>query len=269
MSIQTRKLSPIRYPGGKFFAIPQILPRLPNDWETYYEPMVGGGSVFLYVRSLYPDRKFVINDLNSDVYYFWQQAKDNNSEVSEVYRSVRARPDDGKTIFKDVSKWDPTDPLGRAVRYFILNRMCFSGIVDGSGYSEHSNAHRFNEAAVKRFEAIKPLLVGIDIYNRDYGEILDMATERDFIFLDPPYKGNEASKLYGKKGSLHGSFDHKRFRDKMASCKAKFLITYNDCLEIRELFKDFKISGWDLTYCMKSFKGNKATVGKELFITNY
>lgn len=48
--------SPLRFPGGKSRGLKQIIPLIP-DFEEYREPMVGGGSIFLYLRQRYPDRR--------------------------------------------------------------------------------------------------------------------------------------------------------------------------------------------------------------------
>ncbi len=63
--------SPLRYPGGKSKALEQILPLIPH-FEEFREPFVGGGSVFLALKQLYPDRKYWINDLYFELYKFWE-----------------------------------------------------------------------------------------------------------------------------------------------------------------------------------------------------
>jgi site-specific DNA-adenine methylase len=61
--------SPLRYPGGKSRAISQILPLLPPSFRDYGEPFIGGGSVFLAVKSAFQSQveRYWINDLNPDL----------------------------------------------------------------------------------------------------------------------------------------------------------------------------------------------------------
>ncbi len=76
--------SPLRYPGGKSKAIDQILPLIPH-FEEYREPFVGGGSVFLALKQMYPERKYWINDLYLALYKFWEYSqKDLQSLVNQV-----------------------------------------------------------------------------------------------------------------------------------------------------------------------------------------
>ena len=84
-----------------------------------------------------------------------------------------------------------------------------------------------------------------------------------FIFLDPPYYSTTNSKLYGKRGHLHTGFDHKGFAENIKKCKHLWLITYDDCEEVRRLFSFAYIHSWQLQYGMTAKKG------KELLITNY
>jgi len=82
-------------------------------------------------------------------------------------------------------------------------------------------------------------------------------------YRDPPYYSTTSSKLYGKRGHLHTSFDHQRLAENMKKCKHLWLITYDDCEEVRRLFSFAYIYSWELQYGMSAKKG------KELFITNY
>ena len=90
-----------------------------------------------------------------------------------------------------------------------------------------------------------------------------------FIFLDPPYLKATKKRLYGKSGDLHLGFDHIKFAEDMKKCKHKWLITYDDSPEIRELFNFANIYEWELQYGMNNFRQGKADKGKELFICNY
>jgi len=49
--------SPLRYPGGKSRSVEQIASQIP-DFQEFREPFLGGGSVFVYVKQRYPDKKF-------------------------------------------------------------------------------------------------------------------------------------------------------------------------------------------------------------------
>ena len=271
--------SPLRYPGGKSRALKQILPLIPVNISEFREPFVGGGSVFFAVRSLFQNRiqSYWINDLNYDLYCFWKQVRDNTPALVEALTETRTTARDGRALFKKLT--EKKDKLKqsremlcefqRAVRFFVLNRITFSGVVDSGGYSQSAYEKRFTDSSIARVENIRPHLSGVKITNEDYTDALFHGGTDVFIFLDPPYWKATESRLYGVRGELHTAFDHAQFAEKMRKCPHKWLITYDDSPLIRELFDFAEIQEWTLQYGMNNYRKTRAAKGKELFIKNY
>ena len=263
--------SPLRYPGGKQKAISKIANYLPSSFQEYREPFIGGGSVFFHILQTDPSLNYWINDLNEELYHFWLQSKINLTELVDLVWDIKKNKTDGRALFKHLAKADTTKmtSLERAVRFFVLNRISFSGTIESGGYSEASFIGRFTNSSIDRLAALDQYLVNTQITNLDYGHLLEKPGKDVFIFLDPPYLSNRESKLYGKKGNLHTFFDHKRFAQLMKDCPHKWLITYDDCEEVRDDFSFAFIYEWKLQYGMNNYKQQKAKKGDELFITNY
>ena len=271
--------SPLRYPGGKSRALKQILPRVPLNISEFHEPFVGGGSVFFAIRSLFQDRikSYWINDLNYDLYCFWKEVRDNVPDLIATLREIRTTAVDGRALFEELT--EAKDELNqnrnalsefqRAVRFFVLNRITFSGIVDSGGFSQSAYEKRFTDSSIERVKNISPYLAGTKITNGDYIEALCQDGDNVFIFLDPPYWKATESKLYGVRGTLHTTFDHAQFAENMRKCPHKWLITYDDSPIIRELFAFAEIQEWTLQYGMNNYRKTSAAKGDELFIKNY
>lgn len=276
-----RKLakSPLRYPGGKSRALKQILPLIPLNISEFREPFVGGGSVFFAIQNLFQDRikSYWINDLNYDLYCFWKQTRDNGPNLVEALTNTHATTIDGRALFEELTQVkdqlnqnrDMLCEFQRAVRFFVLNRITFSGVVDSGGYSQSAYEKRFTESSIERVKNISPHLSGVKITNGDYPDALFQDGADVFIFLDPPYWKATDSKLYGVRGELHATFDHTRFAENMRQCPHKWLITYDDSPVIRELFDFAEIQEWTLQYGMNNYRKNSAAKGRELFIKNY
>ena len=276
-----RKLakSPLRYPGGKSRALKQILPLIPMNISEFREPFVGGGSVFFAIRSLFQSRikSYWINDLNYDLYCFWKQARDQGPSLVDALIAKRSTTTDGRTLFEQLTK--AKDELSqnrellcefqRAVRFFVLNRITFSGVVDSGGYSQSAYEKRFTDSSIERVKNICPYLSGVKITNEDYTDALFQSGKDVFIFLDPPYWKATESKLYGVRGTLHTAFDHVQFAENMRECPHKWLITYDDSPVIRDLFDFAEIQEWTLQYGMNNYRQGNAAKGRELFIKNY
>jgi DNA adenine methylase len=263
--------SPLRYPGGKSRAIQQLKVLIPAEFSEYREPFVGGGSFFIYLKQKRPDLKIWINDLNPELYYFWEQAQVDAEKLAREVLKVKKERRNGQELFDELlgTKTETLTNFERAVRFFVLNRITFSGVVESGGYSQLAFVSRFTESSIERLSKLGQILEGIKITHLDYQKLLQDGDKNVFIFLDPPYFKATKSKLYGKNGVLHTSFNHDAFAREMKKCKHSWLITYDDSPEIRANFSFAKIYEWELQYGMNNYKQGKAEKGNELFITNY
>lgn len=263
--------SPLRYPGGKSRAVSQIEKHLPASFTEFREPFVGGGSVFLFIRQKYPNVQLWINDLNYDLYCFWKSAQSDIHGLVRAVTKIKEETEHGQFLFDELREnlHAELSELDRAVRFFVMNRISFSGTVDSGGYSELAFRSRFTSSSIKRLLNLGPLLQDVRITNLDYRSVIHEPGGDTFIFLDPPYLAATKSRLYGKNGSLHTNFDHTEFASEMQKCPHKWLITYDDSTEIHRNFEFAYRYEWELQYGMNNYKQEKANKGKELFITNY
>lgn len=264
--------SPLRYPGGKSKAIKQIIKYLPDSFAEFREPFVGGGSVFIYLKQKFPHLKVWINDLNRELFLFWKYAQSHLPHLVTEIRRVKDKYNDGKLLFTELTSVDINNlsDFDRAVRFFILNRITFSGTVESGGFSQHAFHKRFTYSSIERLEKLESVLTDdVKITNLDFSELLHADGQNVFLFLDPPYFAATKSRLYGKDGDLHTSFKHQIFAELVTKCHHHWLITYDDSPQIRENFPTSNIFEWELQYGMNNYKQSSAAKGRELFITNY
>ncbi|MDQ3022108.1 MAG: DNA adenine methylase [Bacteroidota bacterium] len=261
--------SPLRYPGGKSRAVKLISNLIPS-FEEYREPFLGGGSLFVYLKQLYPTKRYWINDIYFELYKFWCLAQNNPDALIKKIRSLKDRFLNGKELHRYlIDNINSFEDEEIASAFFILNRITFSGTSESGGFSNQSFQGRFTESSIERVELLSRLLYNIKISNLDYAEVVEEEGDNVFIFLDPPYYSAAKSALYGKNGKLHKNFDHEKFAEVMKKCNHKWLITYDDSDYIKELFSFAKIFPWDLKYGMRNVNPNSSQIGKELFISNY
>jgi DNA adenine methylase len=261
--------SPLRYPGGKAKALDRILEQFPESFTDFREPFVGGGSVFVAVRQEFPDATVWINDLNADLVAFWTTARDHLPALVRELRRVKDSATDGRKLYESLRFSAPLLDFERAVRFFVMNRITFSGTTDSGGYSGAAFQSRFTHSSLDRLERLEPVMRGVKITNLDYREVLNAEGERAFVFLDPPYFSATKSKLYGKQGDLHTGFDHAAFAFELQSLSHQWLVTYDDSPTIREHFHFASLQTWELQYGMNNFRQANAAKGSELFLRNY
>ena len=284
--------TPLRYPGGKQKALAQIFAQFPAQFSSYREPFVGGGSVFIAVRQAFPDAPVWINDLNPEVYSFWITARDQLPELVKELRQIKDTATDGKKLYLEWRALSGGTVFDRAVRFFVMNRVTFSGTTDSGGYSSSAFQSRFTHSSLDRLELLGGVMGGVRVTNLDYREVVkplgssvqepssssvqepsnssvqEPSNSSVFVFLDPPYWSATKSKLYGANGNLHAGFDHAAFAATLEACPHQWLVTYDDSPLIREYFEFAQVSAWELQYGMNNYRQATAAKGAELFIRN-
>lgn len=261
--------SPLRYPGGKSRAIP-IMAKLIPEYDEYREPFLGGGSLFVYLKQRYSEKKYWINDVYEPLYHFWNETKNNPEKLLEIVKNWKSQYKEGKQLHKYLQEnIEKFDSIHKAAAFFVFNRITFSGTTESGGYSEGAFSGRFTDSSIQRVKSLSSILENTKITCLDYSEVINFPGKNVFMYLDPPYYSATKSALYGKNGNLHKSFNHELFAERMSECTHRWLITYDDSEYINELFSFANIIKWDLKYGMRNVTNSSNQTGKELFISNY
>ena len=264
--------SPLRYPGGKQRAIKEIAKHLPRHAREYREPMVGGGSVFFYLKQRAFAETYWINDKFTDLVEFWRASQDAEQclrlrQELHALKSELNSAEAMKDYFHRTRKLAVEDPFEKARLFFFFNRVTFSGTTRAGGFSTQASTKRFTDSSIERLAAMPEALSGVEITNLDVESVIAKPGEDVFIFLDPPYF--KAERLYGKDGTLH-RFDHVRLAEVLKETGHRFLITYDDCEEIRQLYNWARIKSWRLQYGMNNCNKEKTSkIGNEILVYNY
>lgn len=258
--------SPLRYPGGKQRAVSQILPLIPEEVTHLYSPFFGGGSVEFAWAQANPKGKVIGRDLFEPVVTFWQQTLNRAAVVAELAQAQYYPMDKGmfRTLQILLRNGQGTD-LSRAARFFAVNRSSFSGATLSGGMG---NADRFSLGAIDKLR--KFAAPNVEIRKSDALTFLRRRREKfsapgAFVFLDPPYLLKDGkNKLYGSNGSTHDGFSHEALQRRLVRLNDKgalWLMTYNNCPEVHELYSKFHRRPKEWKYGMSNKKN-----GKELFI---
>ena len=234
--------------------------------------MVGGGSVFFHARSVGFAEKYWVNDKFKELVSFWRTSQDEElcSKLRNQLHALIERFESAEAIkeyFLAARTEEPDSDFREAFLFFFFNRVTFSGTTRAGGFSSSAALRRFTHSSVDRLEPMPRALEDTRISSGSFEPIIKAPGKDVFLFLDPPYFS--ARKLYGRAGSLH-SFDHERLAALLSKTEHSFLITYDDCPEIRRLYRFAKVEKWQLQYGMNNCNSaNTSKVGRELFISNY
>jgi DNA adenine methylase len=201
----------LKWAGGKRQVIDELLERVPDSYNAYHEPFLGGGALFFELEPTAGS----INDTNTRLINFYRTVRDRPYELIErckQFDDPESDPDEsrrfatenrkGKEIknyyyqqrelFNNRPNNDDFDPLEEAALLLYLNRTCFNGLFreNQSGEFNVPIGRYANPDWVRESEILtaSPVLENINIYSKDFEYILETAHEDDFVYFDPPYK---------------------------------------------------------------------------------
>ena len=270
--------TPLRYPGGKSRACTKMDPYFPDlrNYTEFREPFLGGGSVAIHVSKKYPHLKITVNDLYEPLINFWVQLQTFGDELTEKikeYKSNHPEPVSAKELFlnsKEVINDKSIDSIERAAAFYIVNKCSFSGLTESSSFSQQASNSNFSMRGIEKLPGYSEIISHWHINQYSYEYLMrENVHDGIFMYLDPPYDIKD--NLYGKKGEMHKHFDHDKFAEDCDKSKINMMISYNSDQLIKERFKNWDATEFDLTYTMRSvgeyMRDQKKR--KELILMNY
>ena len=260
-NINTNNISPLRYPGGKTRAC-KILEIIIlkyfdcNSFDTLISPFFGGGSFEFHWQNNHK-YKLIVNDKFQPLYNFWYQVKTNKNLLCNKLNETNSVSKNDFCNYRQ-NILQNNNLLDQAKQYFIINRCSFSGATLSGGFSEEASKKRYTKSSIDRIKKLN--LDHMKIFNLDFCDFINNElTNNSLIFLDPPYYLNDKSKLYGNNGDLHENFDHKKLYD-ILKTKSNWILTYNNCQYIRNLYNKYKIIDVNWNYGMNKTKKSSEIV---------
>lgn len=249
--------SPLRYPGGKTRAcktLDEIINEKGFDKSVVISPFFGGGSFEFFLCNKYGS-KLIVNDKFKPLISFWKSVQTRKVELCSELRKLLNVV--SKSIFSTMRDtiMEDTDDFIQGYKYFVINRCSFSGATLSGGFSTESSKKRFTESSIKRTEDLN--LNDVEFHNLDFETFLK--GKKGLIFLDPPYYLNENSNLYGKNGDMHENFNHEKLFQVLKKRK-NWIMTYNNCDYIRDLYKNYEIREVKWSYGMNASKESSEIV---------
>ncbi len=200
----------IKWSGSKRPISESVSDTFPSNYDTYYEPFVGGGSI-LYEE--YPSNA-ICGDMCKELIGIWKLIRDDPQQVLDFYTKHWKRlQDEGQDVYYEVrSEFNKTrNPL----HLFFLTRTCVNGLIRFNNDGDFNNSYHLTRPGIhpKRLGSTifswSRRIQGVEFVYGDYEETTKSATSNDFIYLDPPYFNTE--------GMYFGTIDQDRFIEYLRS----------------------------------------------------
>lgn len=263
----------LKWVGSKRKLLPELTSRMPKSFGTYFEPFVGGGSLFFNVNP----KSAVINDLNTELANFYIQLRNHPLELKSICKELETNYNSSldqnqfylnmRDKFNEKILFNNLDIYDAALMMF-LNRTAFNGFykTNKKGYYNISWNHytRIN-MKTDEFEFFSKKLQNATILSTDFEEACKDAKAGDFVYFDSPYY--DTWDKYKSTG--FSKDDHIRLARlfKELTARGVYCMLSNKNTEfIRELYADFNIDVVKVTYTPSCNSSNKT---EEVIITNY
>ena len=268
----------VKWAGGKRQLLPQIKERMPEQYNNYFEPFVGGGAVLFGLLPV----NALINDINKALINAYRQIRNTPEEFLRAVKKLDGEMwEDGKKYYYSLRE-HYNDKLMKAeydvelaALFVFINKHCFNGLhrVNSKGlFNVPYNNSRSVSVDEKAIIEISKYLQGIKILDGDFEDACRDAKKGDFVFLDSPYAPLNPTSFesYTKEG-----FDvesHRRLAnlfDELTARGCYCMLTNHNTALINELYdnKGYRIDVVSVKRMINSDASNR--VGEEVIICNY
>ena len=268
----------VKWAGGKRQILDKLNQYIPNNYNCYYEPFIGGGALFF---DLAP-KKAVINDSNKELMNVYEVLCDHTkyTKMCKVLNEYEANHSEEfyyeiRNLDKE-KKFERLSDYKKAARTLYLNKSCFNGLYRVNSKGQFNVPFNKNKK-VNTYDGENLLTIhmhlnmnDITIQNIDFEESVKTAQKGDFVYFDPPYDSDTSTfnsyteEGFGKEEQIRLAKVYKELDEK----GVYVMLSNHNTLLINELYKDYNIHIIEAKRSINS-KGNKRGTVEEVIITNY
>lgn len=184
----------LKFPGGKRKLVPFIEKFIPKEFGSYFEPFLGGGSLFFHLKE--KNRlKYgsFLSDINKVLIDTYVDLRDDIDDVllelsclKEAYFSSNNKKENYYAIRNSFNNNPST------AKFICLNKTCFNGLCRfNSHYGFNVPFGQYAEPKIYDYyelnQVSKTLNDNVWIECVEFTEALKIVKEGDLVFLDPPY----------------------------------------------------------------------------------
>lgn len=270
----------LKWVGGKRQIIPQIKKYIPENYNRYFEPFVGGGALFF---DLEPKTAY-INDINKILVSAYRNIKNHSDEIikklEDLQKIFYEKNNEERKIYfyeiRDIFNNMDYDSFLKTSYTIFLNKTCYNGMYRENlkgqfnvPFGRYKNPKILDE---KNILAVSKLLQNVTITNYSFEKAVEDAKRGDFIYFDPPYHPISITSnftSYSNSGFIKEN--QRELRDVFEDLDKRgcfVMLSNSDTIFIREIYKEYtqkKVTTGRLINCKAAGRGKI----NELLILNY
>ncbi|MFT4205113.1 MAG: DNA adenine methylase [Chitinophagaceae bacterium] len=199
---------PIPYQGSKRNLADQILRFFPDNFDRLVEPFAGSAAMTIASAFYFKANRFVINDINEPLINLWENIIENPKSIIKHYHDIWHGQHGNEEEYYYQIRERFNDTKQPEYLLFLLAK-CVKAAV------RYNAQGQFNQSPDKRRLGRNPQMMRDDIlrvsqllkgktecYSQDYENILDLATDNDLVYMDPPYQGTGVNGGFNYAGNI-------------------------------------------------------------------
>ena len=244
----------VKWAGGKNGLINSLISFIPKNFNSYFEPFVGGGALFFYLKNIniLNSKKIYLNDKNVELINAYKQIKINPNKLLEELEILKNNH--SKEYFYKIRNLDrdfdfySLSEVFRAARFIYLNKTCFNGLCRynakgnfNTPIGSYKNPKIYDKDLIF---SVHEVLKNVSITNKDFEVVSLEAKKGDFVYFDPPYYPiNKTSSFVSYTDNFSANEQIRLYKlFKMLDCEGIKVLQSNSNTDfIKELYKDFEI----------------------------
>lgn len=229
----------LRWAGGKRWLIKHIESIKKLKIKTYYEPFLGGGSVFFNIDNY---KNAHLSDLNSELIDTYSCLRDNLEDVVAKLKTFK----NTEFQYYKIRETQFEDIVDKSAKFIFLNKTSFNGIYRVNQKGEFNVPYGFrNNIDIVDIENLKK--VSLKLQNtvlkcQDFEAISKNIKKGDFVFLDPPYtvahENNGFIQYNQKIFSLEDQIRLSKFVETIKEKEAFYILTNAKHKAIQEIYNN-------------------------------
>ncbi|HEL1619355.1 TPA: DNA adenine methylase [Streptococcus suis] len=267
-----------KWTGGKRQLLPVIKSLMPDNYNSYFEPFIGGGALFF---DLSPD-KAVINDFNNELMNCYQQIKKHPQKLIELL--TKHQENNSKEYYLELRAVDRDNRINkmtdveRAARIMYMLRVDFNGLYRVNSKNQFNVPYgRYKNPKIVDCDLILSISQylnnsNITILTGDFEKAVEAAGAGDFVYFDPPYIPLSETSAFTS--YTHEGFSYEeqvRLRDvfrKLDKKGAYVMLSNSSSPLVEELYKGFNIHKVEAIRTNGAKASSRGKIS-EFIVTNY
>jgi len=263
----------LKWVGGKRRVLPEIFKDMPEHFNHYYEPFVGGGALFFHLRSqgVLLDDYITISDVNLRLIRTYKAVRDDVEGLIERLEAYKARH--SKEFYyalRDIDIDRKRSDVDVAAWMIYLNKTGFNGLYRvnkknkfNTPFGRYKNP---NICDTSNLRACNKALQNVEIKHAYFDHMRKNVKAKDFVYFDPPYVPvSVTSNFTAYTNGGFGSLEQAVLRDLAMELKNKNVyvtLSNSEHPLVRELYKGFNVRAIQVGRAINSKSSARGKVGE-------